>query len=136
MHRQSKFYISLLPISHPLTKMQLSSQSNNAYSRFISHVTDLCDTMYADEISTKSRTAHHIEAIALTNRLLRMAKHPNSEVHKPEFNIDLLLDRHDFVPQLMFDDIDAPLSDFPRDIDAFLDESLYVPFTLASRRDY
>lgn len=74
----------------------------------------------------KSRTTHHIEAIALANRLLCTEEYTDSKVQSPEFNIDLLVGGPDFDPPFTFDNIDIPLTDFSRDIDAILDESLYA----------
>lgn len=48
---------------------QLASQSEAAYSRFVSHVTSLCDVLYA-EGSQNPRKTYHIRDIADIKRLL------------------------------------------------------------------
>lgn len=42
----------------------MSSQSELAYSRFLNHVTQLCDDLYSDKFHhSKPRTSHHIDSI-------------------------------------------------------------------------
>ncbi|KUJ23439.1 uncharacterized protein LY89DRAFT_182616 [Mollisia scopiformis] len=48
---------------------KLASQSDATYSRFVAHVTSLCDVLYA-EGSLHPRTAYHIRDIAEIKRLL------------------------------------------------------------------
>lgn len=49
---------------------KLASQSDTAYERFISHVTCLCDTLYSEGESEKSRTEYQIDDIDITKSLL------------------------------------------------------------------
>ncbi|PVH84985.1 hypothetical protein DL98DRAFT_584044 [Cadophora sp. DSE1049] len=49
---------------------KLASQSDTAYSRFLQHVTALCDALYAEEPSIMSRTRYHIRDISRLKQLM------------------------------------------------------------------
>lgn len=61
----------------------MSSQSETAYFRFLTHVTHLCDDLYSDQYHTsKSRTSHHINSIFhLKNYLPKEID--RDETHRP-----------------------------------------------------
>jgi len=66
--------VFLLPLStfrvrSPANPLQLASQSEIAYTRFLEHVTVLCNTLYTTDAS-KARSAYHINDIALIKQML------------------------------------------------------------------
>lgn len=94
-------------------------------------MTDLCDMMYAEERNSKSRTAHHLEATALTYQLLPAVEYTDNE-EEPQFDVDLHINEQDVTPSFTLEDIDTPVDDFSRDVDMILNESLYVSLILSS----
>jgi hypothetical protein len=94
-------------------------------------VTDLCDKVYAEESNTKSRAAHHIEAIALTSRLLPEDEYTDNEeeAENPQLDIDLQTSGLDAALHFNSTDIDTLIDNFSRDANELLDKSLYVPFS-------
>lgn len=97
-------------------------------------MTALCDTLYAEESSTKSRAAHHIETIALGFQLISADKYADNdeEIENPQLDIDLQVNEHHAVLHFNPEDINTVVENFSSNADAILDESLYVFFTLCS----
>ena len=98
-------------------------------------MTDLCDAMYAEEGCTKSRTAYHIETVGLAYQLLPMVEYTNNEYEMPEYempqyNIDFQINGHDLAHDYALEGIETPVDNFSKDVDAILNESLYVSFIL------
>lgn len=107
-------------------------------------MTDLCDKVYAEDGNTKSRAAHHIEAIALTYRLLPQDEHTDNEEEAeiPHQDIGLQISEPDaalhFADTLHVSPTDmGPLIDFSADTNEILDNDiledfLCVPFSPSS----
>ncbi|CZR51610.1 uncharacterized protein PAC_01487 [Phialocephala subalpina] len=101
-----------------------AGKSDAAYSRFVSHVAGLCDTLYAEESRSKNpRTSYHIRDIAEIKRLLPEENYNNdysahqSHIQEQDlFNEDMLLNL-DWEPG---QDVDASSAALARDLDEIL----------------
>lgn len=98
-------------------------------------MTDLCDTIYAEESSTKSRTVHHLEVIALIYQLLPAVEYTDNEEQGPQFDAELQINEQEIAPDFALQDGDTPVDDFSGDVDRILNESLYVSSATSSCRE-
>lgn len=74
----------------------------------------------------KSRTAYHIEAVALAYQLLPLVESTNNEYEMPQYGVDFQINEQDLVHDYAFQGIQTPIDNFSKDVDAILNESLYV----------
>lgn len=73
---------------------KLASQSEVAYTRFLDHVTHLCNTLYAGD-PAKARSLHHIKDIALVKQLLPEELYCDFQ---DNYDIDFELELEDDLP--------------------------------------
>jgi hypothetical protein len=107
---------------------QLASQSEVAYTRFLNHVTHLCNTLYTGD-PAKVRSAYHIKDIALVKQLLPEEMYCGYQGYDRDFELEL----EDDLPigcELMFTRDEAGtacVDEFDRDVDEILSVSLPAP---------
>ena len=86
--------------------------------------------MYAEESNNKTRTAHHIDAIALTYQLLPVVEYVDIEEGQPQFDVDLQLNGQDLYSDFALGDIGTAIDDFSTDVENILNDSLYASLPL------
>lgn len=101
---------------------QLASQSETAYERFLSHVTCLCDTLYSEGESEKSRTDYQIEDIDVTNALIPEEGSGDEDTVENEelFDFEQLMNDHS--ASIDVSSSDASVKAFDVDANGILDE--------------
>ena len=108
-----------------LTSPKLASQSDVTYDRFLSHVTCLCDTLYSEGESEKSRTEYQIEDIDITKFLIpEEGSGDEDSVENENFDFSDLIGDHSV--SMHFGSVDASVEEFVMEADAILDNSQYV----------
>ena len=101
---------------------QLASQSDVTYDRFLSHVTCLCDTLYSEGESDKSRTKYQIEDIDVTKALIPEESASDDDIVEND-GIDFgnLIDDHNTSTD--FSSADASLEAFMMEADGIVQDS-------------
>lgn len=123
---------TLHSISGTTNVMQLASQSEIAYTRFLDHVTHLCNTLYVGD-PAKARSAYHIKDIAVVKQLLPEEMYCEYQDYDRDFELEL----EDDLPvgcETMFprDEAGRACADeFDRDVEEILCLSVPAPPTLA-----
>jgi hypothetical protein len=82
--------------------------------------------MYAEESNKKTRTAYHIDTMAIIYQLLPAIEYVDNVEERPHFDADAQINEHDLLPDFTTGDLNSAINDFSTDIDAILNESLYV----------
>ena len=93
---------------------QLASQSDTAFDRYISHVTCLCDTLYSEGESEKSRVEYQIEDIDISKSLIPEEGSSDGDV-ADDFDFGDMLEDHDLA-------MDFRTASFDVEADSILDE--------------
>ena len=99
---------------------QLASQSDTALERFLSHVTCLSDTLYAEGESEKSRIEYQLEDIDVTKGLVP-DEGASDEEGTESFDLSDMLDEHN--TSMDFGTANPSLEAFTMDVDSVFDET-------------
>ena len=101
---------------------QLASQSDVAYGRFLAHVTCLCDTLYFEGESEKSRTTYQIEDIdAVKASIPEEGTGDEDSGENESFDFEQLLNNHSRA--MDFGSADPSVEAFDIDANEVLDDS-------------
>lgn len=104
---------------------KLASQSDVTYDRFLSHVTCLCDTLYSEGESDKSRTEYQIEDIDVTKALIPEESASDDDVVENDgFDFGNLMDDHNTSTD--FGSADASLEAFMMEADGIVEDSYFT----------
>ena len=104
---------------------QLASQSDIAYERFLDHVTCLCDTLYSEGESEKSRTTYQIEDIdAINASMPEDGSGDEDSVENESFDFEQLMNNHS--TSMDFGSADASVEAFDMDANGILDDYQYA----------
>lgn len=86
--------------------------------------------MYAEQSDKKTRSGYHIDTMATLYQLLPTIGFDDNEEERASFNPAPLMNEHSLLPDFSMGDVGSAIDDFSTDIDAILNESLYVTWFL------